>query len=132
MAQYKDIFKIKHNDLRPEKGKILSGARHPDLTRLPRKPVDGVAHDHGQLRRQDHQDHRGRRRPRRATHDLADSRGQQDGFNIVTELFDLRKYDWWHIVYNNGFVILMASTCRSACWGKPIASMTMRRCAKLS
>lgn len=23
MAQYKDIFKIKHNDLRPEKGKIL-------------------------------------------------------------------------------------------------------------
>ena len=31
-----------------------------------------------------------------------------DGFNIVTELFDLRKYDWWHIVYNNGFVILMA------------------------
>ncbi len=30
-----------------------------------------------------------------------------DGFNIITELFDLRKYDWWYTVYNNGFFILL-------------------------
>ena len=30
-----------------------------------------------------------------------------DGFNVVTELFDLRKYDWWYTVYNNGFIILL-------------------------
>ena len=25
----------------------------------------------------------------------------------MTELFDLRKYDWWYTVYNNGFIILL-------------------------
>ncbi len=30
-----------------------------------------------------------------------------DGFNVITELFDLRKYDWWYTVYNNGFIILL-------------------------
>ena len=30
-----------------------------------------------------------------------------DGFNVVTELFDLRKHDWWYTVYNNGFIILL-------------------------
>lgn len=30
-----------------------------------------------------------------------------DGFNIITELFDLRRYDWWYTVYNNGFIILL-------------------------
>ena len=31
-----------------------------------------------------------------------------DGFNVVTELFDLRRYDWWHMVYAYGNVILIA------------------------
>ena len=31
-----------------------------------------------------------------------------DGFNFVTELFDLRKYDWWYTVYQYGSVILIA------------------------
>lgn len=30
-----------------------------------------------------------------------------DGFNILTEIFDLRRYNWWYQIYNNGFVILM-------------------------
>ncbi len=30
-----------------------------------------------------------------------------DGFGIVTELFNLRKYDWYWKVYQNGFPILM-------------------------
>lgn len=30
-----------------------------------------------------------------------------DGFGIVTEIFDLRKYDWYYKVYNMGFPILM-------------------------
>ncbi|MDD6919987.1 MAG: site-2 protease family protein [Eubacteriales bacterium] len=30
-----------------------------------------------------------------------------DGFNIVTEAFDLRRYSWYYTVYNNGFLILM-------------------------
>lgn len=30
-----------------------------------------------------------------------------DGFGIVTELFDLRKYDFYYKIYNNGFLILM-------------------------
>ena len=35
-----------------------SAARHPDLTRPTGEPVDGVAQNRGQLRRQDHQDRR--------------------------------------------------------------------------
>lgn len=31
-----------------------------------------------------------------------------DGFNVVTELFDLRRYDWWYTLYNYGNVILIA------------------------
>lgn len=31
-----------------------------------------------------------------------------DGFNVVTELFDLRKYDWWYTLYNYGSIILIA------------------------
>lgn len=31
-----------------------------------------------------------------------------DGFNIVTEIFDLRKYDWWYTLYNYGNIILIA------------------------
>jgi Zn-dependent protease len=31
-----------------------------------------------------------------------------DGFNVVTEIFDLRRYRAWHTVYNYGFPILMA------------------------
>ena len=31
-----------------------------------------------------------------------------DGFNIVTEIFDLRKYDWWYTVYSYGNIILIA------------------------
>lgn len=31
-----------------------------------------------------------------------------DGFNIVTEIFDLRKYDFWQAVYSFGFPILIA------------------------
>ncbi len=30
-----------------------------------------------------------------------------DGFSIITELFDLRKYPWYWNIYNNGFMILM-------------------------
>jgi Zn-dependent protease len=30
-----------------------------------------------------------------------------DGFNIVTEIFDLRRYGFWYTLYNNGFPILM-------------------------
>ena len=31
-----------------------------------------------------------------------------DGFNVVTELFGLRKYDWWYTIYNYGSIILIA------------------------
>lgn len=30
-----------------------------------------------------------------------------DGFGILTEVFDLRRKDWYYQVYNNGFVILL-------------------------
>ena len=30
-----------------------------------------------------------------------------DGFNVVTELFDLRKYDWWYTIYQYGSIILI-------------------------
>ena len=30
-----------------------------------------------------------------------------DGFGLVTEIFDLRKYDWYWTIYNNGPMILM-------------------------
>jgi Zn-dependent protease len=30
-----------------------------------------------------------------------------DGFNIVTEIFDLRRYRFWYTLYNAGFAILM-------------------------
>jgi Zn-dependent protease len=30
-----------------------------------------------------------------------------DGFNIVTEIFDLRRYGFWYGLYNAGFAILM-------------------------
>jgi Zn-dependent protease len=30
-----------------------------------------------------------------------------DGFNIVTEIFDLRRHGFWHTLYNYGFPILM-------------------------
>jgi Zn-dependent protease len=30
-----------------------------------------------------------------------------DGFNIVTEIFDLRRYQFWYTLYNYGFPILM-------------------------
>lgn len=30
-----------------------------------------------------------------------------DGFGILTEVFDLRRYDWYYQVYNKGFIILM-------------------------
>lgn len=30
-----------------------------------------------------------------------------DGFNIVTELFKLRRYSWWYKLYDNGFFILL-------------------------
>jgi Zn-dependent protease len=30
-----------------------------------------------------------------------------DGFGIVTELFDLRRKEWYYTVYNNGFMILL-------------------------
>lgn len=30
-----------------------------------------------------------------------------DGFNLITELFRLRRYRWWYTLYNNGFMILM-------------------------
>ena len=31
-----------------------------------------------------------------------------DGFNIVTEIFNLRKYSWWYKFYRYGFFILFA------------------------
>ena len=31
-----------------------------------------------------------------------------DGFGIVTQIFDLRKYSWWYPVYRRGSLILMA------------------------
>lgn len=30
-----------------------------------------------------------------------------DGWGIITQLFDLRKYSWWYPVYKRGFLILM-------------------------
>lgn len=30
-----------------------------------------------------------------------------DGFNILTEIFNLKKYDWWYAIYDKGFIILM-------------------------
>ncbi len=30
-----------------------------------------------------------------------------DGFNVITEIFNLKKYDWWYKVYQKGFLILM-------------------------
>lgn len=30
-----------------------------------------------------------------------------DGFNILTELFDLKRYSWWYAIYDKGFIILM-------------------------
>ncbi len=30
-----------------------------------------------------------------------------DGFGVITEIFNLRKYSWYYTVYNNGFPILM-------------------------
>lgn len=31
-----------------------------------------------------------------------------DGFSIITELFNLRRYNWYYTVYNNGLIILLA------------------------
>ena len=31
-----------------------------------------------------------------------------DGFGIITQIFDLRKYDWYHKIYDYGFYILLA------------------------
>ena len=30
-----------------------------------------------------------------------------DGFGVITQLFNLQKYDWWYKIYSNGFLILM-------------------------
>lgn len=30
-----------------------------------------------------------------------------DGFNLITEVFNLQKYSWWHTVYQNGYIFLM-------------------------
>lgn len=30
-----------------------------------------------------------------------------DGFNILTELFNLKKYSWWYEIYDKGFIILI-------------------------
>lgn len=30
-----------------------------------------------------------------------------DGFNVLTEIFNLKKYDWWYKVYDKGFIILI-------------------------
>ena len=30
-----------------------------------------------------------------------------DGFGVITQIFNLKKYDWWYTVYSNGFLILM-------------------------
>ena len=46
MAQYKDIFKIKHNDLRPEKGKILISEPFLQDAYFQRSVVLLVEHDH--------------------------------------------------------------------------------------
>ena len=31
-----------------------------------------------------------------------------DGFNIITQIFDLKKYSWWYQLYQYGFFILLA------------------------
>lgn len=31
-----------------------------------------------------------------------------DGFSVITQIFDLKKYSWYYPVYSNGFFILMA------------------------
>lgn len=31
-----------------------------------------------------------------------------DGFSVINQIFDLRRYDWYYKLYNNGFFILMA------------------------
>lgn len=31
-----------------------------------------------------------------------------DGFNLITEIFNLRKYDWWITVYRNSYLFLAA------------------------
>ena len=31
-----------------------------------------------------------------------------DGFGVITQIFDLQKYNWWYTVYSNGMLILMA------------------------
>lgn len=31
-----------------------------------------------------------------------------DGFSVITQLFDLRRYDWYYKLYSNGFFILIA------------------------
>lgn len=31
-----------------------------------------------------------------------------DGFNLLTEIFDLKKYSWWYFLYRNGFLLLAA------------------------
>ncbi|MEG0663067.1 MAG: site-2 protease family protein, partial [Anaerovoracaceae bacterium] len=30
-----------------------------------------------------------------------------DGFNLITEIFNLKKYSWWYDIYDKGFIILM-------------------------
>lgn len=30
-----------------------------------------------------------------------------DGFGVITQIFNLQKYDWWYKLYSNGFLILM-------------------------
>lgn len=30
-----------------------------------------------------------------------------DGFGIITQIFNLRRYDWYYKIYNNGFYILL-------------------------
>lgn len=30
-----------------------------------------------------------------------------DGFSVLTQIFDLRRYDWYYRIYSNGFFILM-------------------------
>lgn len=46
MAQYKDIFKIKHNDLQPEKGKILISEPFLQDAYFQRSVVLLVEHNH--------------------------------------------------------------------------------------
>ena len=31
-----------------------------------------------------------------------------DGFNLISEIFDLRKYSWWYTVYRNSYIFLAA------------------------